>query len=118
MMTYENYRKMGEFSIALAESFYNAEIKVEIMEILSENSPMTAKEIAEKFNEKFTSKIVSLEKYWYYTKNKTSIAGHLKKLVAMGKVKIAETKTYPVNISPRGYEPEYITGHTYVYAIA
>ena len=118
MMTFENYVKMEEFSRALAESFRMAEIKVEIMEILSENSSMTAKEIAEKFNEKFASKVVSWKDEWYYTRNKTSIASHLKKLVAMGKVKIVETKTYPVNISPRGYEPEYITGRTYVYAIA
>ena len=118
MMTYENYRKMEEFSRVLAESFHSAEIKAEIMEILSENSPMTAKEIAEKFNEKYFMHAVFHKDNWYYTRDKASIASHLKKLVAMGKVKIAETKTYPVNISPCGYEPEYITGRTYVYTIA
>ena len=118
MMTYENYRKMREFSIALAESFHMAEIKVEIMEIISKNSPMTAKEIAEIFNEKYAKYATDWKNQWYYRENKTSIASHLKKLVAMGKVRIAEIKMYPVNISPYRDEPQYITGCTRVYTIA
>ena len=117
MMTYENYRKMEEFSRALAESFHMAEIKVEIMEILSENSPITAKEIAEKFNEKYAKYATDWKNQWYYRENKTSIASQLKKLVKMGKVKVVEVKMYPVNITP-WYEPYYITGQTKVYAIA
>lgn len=132
MMTYENYRKMKEFSVALAESFHSAEIKVEIMEILSENSPMTAKEIAEKFMKKFhvTSDMkeefnhyyVTLdmepEEFNYYYISKNSIAQHIQKLITMGKVRIAEEKLYPVNVTPYSEIPTYITGCTCVYTVA
>ena len=127
MMNLENYIKMRKYNVTLAESFHNAEIAAEIVEILSENKGigMTAKEIAEKFNEKFESHYYKEEinkmtyrKFDYYHTSRWSVAQFLKKLVAIEKVKIAETKTYPVNISPRGYKPEYITGCTYVYAIA
>ena len=117
MMTYENYRKMREFSVALAESFHTAEIKVEIMEIVSKNSPMTAKEIAEIFNEKFAFERNSWENFNYFHVSKYQVAQHIQKLITMGKVKIAEQKMYPVNVTPYSENPTYITGCTYVYEV-
>ena len=118
MMTYENYRKMKEFSRALAESFHNAEIKVEIMEIVSKNSPVTAKEIAEIFNKKFAFERNSWGDFYYFHVSKYQVAQHIQKLITMGKVRISEQKMYPVNVTPYSENPTYITGCTCVYTVA
>ena len=126
MMTLENYEKMKAYNVALAESFHKAEIAAEILEILSENEGegMTAKEISEKFNAKFKSHYhkeeidkMTYRKFDYYHITRWSVAQFLRKLVNMNKVKQIKIITYPVNISPEGYTPEYITGETKVYGV-
>ena len=100
-MTCENYVKMREYNVTLAESFYKAELSAEIMEILSENEGvgMTAKDIAEFFNEKFAHKITSWKNVSYYHITKGTVAQLLVKLVDMGKVKVVDIVEYPVTIT-------------------